>query len=94
MICMEIVETGERIMLENPLWLTRNRNGIHATPHRVKALGVGDGEQIWSFGSLEGYPAAKVITLAEYAEYSTPPDPDPELTDGEAFDIIFYGGQA
>ena len=38
-ICIEIIETGERRKLERPIWVTRNRNGILATPHRVKAGG-------------------------------------------------------
>ena len=91
MVYLEIVETGERIAIGRPLWITRNRNGILATPHRVKALGVGDGERIWSLGKLEGYPEAKIITRAEYEETLTPPDPDPELTAEEALNIILGG---
>lgn len=88
---IEIIETGERRAIERPIWLTKNRNGILATPHRVKALGVGDGTTIWSLGSLEGYPEARLITRAEYEESLTPPDPDPELTAEEALDIIMGG---
>ena len=90
-IYLEILETGERRRLDSPLWITVNRNGILATPHRVKALGVGDGERIWSLGELEGYPRAKLITRAEYEETLTPPDPDPELTPEEALNIIMGG---
>ena len=87
-ICIEIIETGERRKLERPIWVTRNRNGILATPHRVKAGGVSDGETVWSLGQLEGFPGAKCITLTEYLEARTEPDPDPELTAEEALNII------
>lgn len=90
-ICIEITATGERKRIDTPLWITRNRNGILITPHAVKALGVGDGENIWSFGELKGFPEAKKITLAEYLETLTPPDPDPELTAEEALNIILGG---
>lgn len=91
MICLENTRTGERLKIDDPVWITKSRNGIHATPHRVKALGVGDGEQIWSFGTLEGYPEARIITLAEYEETLAPPDPDPVLTAEEALNIILGG---
>lgn len=90
-VYIEIVETGERRRIDGPVWLTRNRNGIHRTPYRVKALGVGDGENIWSFGSLADYPGAKLITRAEYEETLSAQDPDPELTTEEALSIILGG---
>lgn len=91
MVHIEIIGTGERRSIDRPIWLTKNRNGILATPHRIKALGVGDGETIWSFGTLEDYPEARLITRAEYEESLTPPDPDPELTAEEALNIILGG---
>ena len=90
-ICIEIIETGERRKLERPIWVTRNRNGFLATPHRVKAGGVSDGETVWSLGQLEGFPGAKCITLTEYLEAQTEPDPDPELTAEEVLNIILGG---
>lgn len=90
-ICIEIVETGERRRIDNPIWITTNRNGLVVTPHRIKAKGVGDGEQIWSLGALAGYPEVKNITLAEYLEAQTPPEEDPELTAQEALEIILGG---
>ena len=74
MVCMEITETGAHIRIDREIWITTNRNGIVATPHRIKAKGVGDGEKIWSLGELEGYPQARVITLAEYLETQPAPD--------------------
>ena len=91
MICIEITNTGERRRIGNEVWITVNRNGIVITPHRALARGVGDGEQVWSLGELEGYPEAKLITLAEYEEGLTPPDPDPELTAEEALEIMMGG---
>lgn len=91
MIFAEIAETGERRIIENEVWITKNRNGILRTPHPHKALGVGDGEQIWSLGSLEGYPEAKLITRAEYEEHLTEPETDPELTAEEALAIMMGG---
>lgn len=88
-IYIEISQTGERRCLESPLWITRNRNGILTTPHRIKALGVGDGVNVWSLGKLDGYPEAKLITLAEYGE--TRSSPDPELSAEEALNIILGG---
>lgn len=90
-VCIKITETDERRRIVDPVWVTRNRNGILRTPHRVRALGVGDGEQIWSLGNLEGYPEAKIITLAEYEESLTEKETDPELTAGEALEIIMGG---
>ena len=90
-ICIEIIDTGERRRIERPIWFARNRNGILATPHRVKALGVGDGEHIWSLGELEGWPEARIIPLAEYMETQGMEDPDPELTAGEALNILLGG---
>lgn len=90
-ICIEIIETGERKRLDRPIFLTVNRNGILATPHRCQALGVGDGEQIWSLGKLEGYPQARIIPLAEYLATLGQEDPDPELTPEEALNIILGG---
>lgn len=90
-ICIEIIETGARRRIDSPLWLTCNRNGILITPHRIKARGLGDGEHIWSLGELEGYPEAKIITLAEYLETQAPPEEDPELNAEEALRIILGG---
>lgn len=90
-ICIEIIETGERKRIDRPIFLTVNRNGILSTPHRCQALGVGDGEQVWSFGALEGYPEARIIPLAEYLEARGEEDPDPELTPEEALNIILGG---
>lgn len=90
-VCIEIIGTGERLCIEKPMWITRNRNGILTTPHAVRALGIGDGEQIWSLGSLDGYPEAAIITRAEYEERLTTSDPDPELTAAEALNIILGG---
>ena len=91
MICLEICETGECRQIEKEVWITANRNGILTTPSRVKALGVGDGESVWSLGGLEGYPEARIITRAEYDERLSPPEEDPELTAEEALDIIMGG---
>ena len=91
MICIEITETGERRCIENEIWITANRSGIRRTPHRCKALGIGDGETVWSLGKLEGYPQAKLITLAEYLESLASPEEDPELTAEEALRIILGG---
>ncbi len=91
MIHIEIMETGERRRIAHEIWITTNRNGIISTPHRVKALGVGDGETVWSLGGLAGYPEAKIITLSEYEEGLTPPDEDPELTAEEALAIMMGG---
>ena len=91
MICIEIAETGERLKIEREVWITANRNGIIITPHRVKAKGVGDGKQVWSLGELDGYPEARIITLAEYEETQTPPDEDPELTAEEALAVMLGG---
>lgn len=90
-VYIEIFETGQRMRIEAPIWITRNRNGIHSTPYRVKAKGIGDGAQIWSFGELGGYPVARIITRAEFEETLTPLDPDPELTAEEALSIILGG---
>jgi hypothetical protein len=90
MICIEITETGERRRIENEIWITRNRNGVIRTPHRVKALGICDGEITWSLGALEGYPEAKLITRAEFEEYRSWEE-DPELSAEEALDIILGG---
>ena len=92
MICIEVADTGERIRIEREVWITTNRNGPIVTPHRVKAKGVGDGEKIWSLGELEGYPEARIITLAEYLEGWTPPEEDPEISAEEALEIILGGG--
>lgn len=73
MIHLEIVETGERLRIQNEVWLTTNRNGLVTTPHRVLAKGVGDGMGVWSLGDLQGYPEARIITLAEYEESQTAP---------------------
>ena len=91
MIHIEIKETGERKRIEHEIWITTNRNGLLRTPHRVKAIGVGDGEQVWSLGELEGYPEARIITLAEYEEALGVQNADPELTAEEALAIIMGG---
>lgn len=90
-ICIEILETRERLCLAEPVWIMTNRNGILRTPYRVKAQGVGDGVRVWSLGGLEGYPEARIITRAEYEETLTPPDEDPELTAEEALAIMMGG---
>ena len=90
MICIEIIETGERRCIENEIWITANRSGIRRTPHRCKALGIGDGETVWSLGKLEGYPQAKLITLAEYLE-SLGEQGEEELSAREVLDIILGG---
>lgn len=84
-------EGGEVRRIENEVWVTTNRNGIVATPHRIKARGVGDGEHIWSLGELVGYPGARIITLAEYLEAQAEEDPDPELTPEETVNIMMGG---
>lgn len=84
-------EGGEVRRIENEVWITVNRNGIVATPHRIKARGVGDGERIWSLGELEGCPGARIITLAEYLEAQVEEDPDPELTPEETVNIMMGG---
>ena len=91
MICIEVKETGERRCIENEIWITKNRSGIRRTPHRCKALGIGDGETVWSLGKLEGYPAAKLITLAEYLESLGEQGEEEELSAQEALDIILGG---
>lgn len=90
MICIEI-EDGTRRRIEQEVFVLRQRNGRIVRCHRVKAQGVGDGDQIWSLGELEGYPKARIITLAEYEETQTPPDEDPELTAEEALAIMLGG---
>lgn len=90
-ICIEIIPSGERRHIESPVWITRNRNGILATPHRHHACGVGDGTEIWSLGGLAEYPAARIITRAEYEETLQSPDPDPELTAEQALEIMMGG---
>ena len=91
MICIEVKETGERRCIENEIWITENRSGIHRTPHRCKALGIGDGETVWSLGALEGYPEAKLITLAEYLETLGEQGEEEELSAQETLDIILGG---
>jgi hypothetical protein len=91
MIYIEIVESGERLEIENQIWVTTNRNGIVVTPHRIKAAGVGDGTSIWSLGELEGFQPARIITFAEYMETQSLPDEDPKLSAEEALNIILGG---
>lgn len=91
MICIEVKETGERRCIENEIWITKNRSGIRRTPHRCKALGIGDGETVWSLGKLEGYPEAKLITLAEYLETLGEQGEEEELSAQETLDIILGG---
>ena len=76
-ICIEIIETGERRRIDLPIWITVNRNGILATPHRCL--------------ELEGYPEARIIPLAEYLATLGQEDQDPELTPEEALNIILGG---
>lgn len=90
-ICIEIIETGESRRIEQPIWITTNRNGVLVTPHRVKAKGIGDGESIWSLGGLEGCPEAKLITRAEYEESLTLVESDPVLTAMAAMKIMMGG---
>ena len=90
-ICIEILETGDRRKIDRPVWVTVNHNGVLSTPHRIKALGVGDGVHIWSLGELEGFPEARIIPLAEYLETQGKVDPDPELSAEETL-IILMGG--
>lgn len=91
MIWIELCESGQRRQIDRELWITVNRNGPVLTPHRVKALGVGDGAQIWSLGGLTGYPEARIITRAEYEETLIPPENDPELTAEEALHVMMGG---
>lgn len=93
MICIEILETGQRRKLDAPVWIRGNRNGPVRTPHRVKAQGVCDGETIWALEGkgLEGYGTARIITRAEYEESLAPQEADPELTDTEALNIMMGG---
>lgn len=90
-IYIEIIETGARAAIERPIWLTRNRNGILATPHRVKALGVSDGTENFSFGTLEGCRLVRLITRAEYEESLTGPETELQLTAQQALEIITGG---
>lgn len=90
-VCIEILGTGHRMRIRKPVWITRNRNGILRTPHRHHALGVGDGSVIWSFGTLEGYPEARIITRAEYDESLSGKDIDRELTAEEAMNVMMGG---
>ena len=89
MICIEITKTGQRVRIEREIWVSANRNGLYIAPNRILAKGVGDGEQIWSLGALDGYPGARIITLAEYMEGA--PETDPELTAEQALEIILGG---
>ena len=91
MVCIEVLDTGACIRIENELWITSNRNGLIRTPHRIKASGICDGERVWSLGKLEGYPEAKLITLAEYMATLGEKDADPELSAQEALEIILGG---
>ncbi len=88
MICIEILDTGERRCIDSEVWITVNRNGPLRTLHRVKAKGVGDGEQIWSLGGLEGYPEARIITRAEYEETLGEADADPDEAEATMEDYV------
>lgn len=82
--------------LESPVWLTANRNGIIRTAHEPLARGILIDDEIHNLQGKEplgDYPEAKIITTAEYLEAlgRTEPDPDPELTDEEAFHIMMGG---
>lgn len=90
-VCIEILTGGERRYLSSPVWVTKNRNGVIRTPSRVHALGVGDGETVWSLGALDGYPEAKIITRAEYEERPGIQEEDPELNAEAALTIIMGG---
>lgn len=91
MICIEIKETGECRRIDREIWVHRQSNGKVVSCPRPKAQGVCDGENTWSLGSLEGYPEARLIPLAEYEEGLMPPDDDPELTAEEALNIMMGG---
>lgn len=91
MICIEILETGARRRIDGEIWVRRQSNGTVVRCQRPRAQGVSDGAEIWSLGSLEGYPEAKLIPLAEFEESLAPPDTDPELTAEEALNIILGG---
>ena len=90
-VCIEIVGTGARKKIMAPVWIKQNRNGLLCTSHRHQARGIGDGEQIWSLGTLAGYPEAQIITLAEYLEAAAASDEDPELTEGQIVSILLGG---
>ena len=90
MICIELAD-GSLRRIEHEIYVRRQENGAIVRCHKVHRQGVCDGEQTWSLGSLEGYPRAKVITLAEYLERPEPPSDDPELTAEEALGIILGG---
>ena len=90
-VCIEIVGTGERLCLEKPIWVLRNRNGLLRTRHRIKAMGVSDGEMVWSLGALAGYPEARIITRAEYEESLAETETDPELEDSQLVSILLGG---
>lgn len=91
MICIEIPQTGERRRIERDFWVRRQSNGTVVSCPRPKGQGVCDGEQIWSLGTLAGYPAARLIPLAEYLEAPGVPDADPVLTAEEALYIMMGG---
>ena len=91
MICVEILESGERRRIEREIWVHRQSNGMVVACPRPKAQGVCDGENTWSLGQLEGYPEARCIPLAEYLEAPGEPDSDPELTAEEALNIMMGG---
>lgn len=90
MICIEIEQTGETRRIDRPIWVRRLGNGTVAACHRPQAEGVSDGAETWSLGALEGYPAAKLITLMEHREPDAQDD-DPELTAEEALNILLGG---
>ena len=91
MICIEILKTCERRRIEQEVWCLRQRNGTVVRCPRQKAQGVGDGELLWSLGTLEGYPEAKIITLAEFEETLGEIETDPELSAEEALYIMMGG---
>lgn len=91
MICIEEKGSGIRRRIEREIWIVGNRNGSVITPHRHKAQGVGDGVRVWSLGKLDGYPEARLITLAEFEEALGFADTDPELCAEEALEIIMGG---
>lgn len=62
---------GECLRIAREIYVARQKNGtLVRIPRRYGAQGVSDGEQTWSLGGLQGYPAARLITRAEYEEYN------------------------
>ncbi len=86
-VCIRLTATGEKRRMDNPVWVRAGRNGPLRC-HRVQAQGVGDGSVLYALpGSPLDYPAAEVISYAEYLENKVE-DSDPELSAEEALAII------